>query len=298
MRPAHLPTPVQEIREEIFDTFALKVFMKRDDLIHPEVSGNKWRKLKYNLKHACDIGVSQIISFGGAFSNHIHALGYACRDLKLPLTIFVRGERTLPLNPTLADLTSLGVNIRYLSREKYRERNSEVFLRSLEKDFPDSMIIPEGGSNQLALTGVGEMIAELKQQYDDILLPVGTGGTLAGCSVAAPSGTNITGFVVLKGADGIAADINRLTTRKNYALCHDYHFGGYAKYTPELVEFMNTFKAQHGISLDPVYTGKMIFGFYQRVAKGFYRNKRILLIHTGGLQGVRGFNQRFNNLLD
>ena len=202
------------------------------------------------------------------------------------------------MNPTLNDVKDWGAEVRYISRSSYKKRNDPGFLRGVTEEFSNSMVIPEGGTNKLAVQGLAEMIEELDRPYDNIAVPVGTGGPLSGSSLAIHDQASVLGYVVLKGAEEIDKDIKKLTHKENYVLYHEYHFGGYAKHTQDLVEFINSFKDRHGISLDPVYTGKMMFGFYDQVSKGMYNSKKIILIHTGGLQGVRGFNERFGNILD
>ena len=297
-------TPTIEIKDEILDKMSVRLFIKRDDLIHPKVSGNKWRKLKYNLIEAKNSGYKGILTFGGAFSNHIYATAAAGKAMGLKMIGIIRGEE-ISDNPTLNFAKSCGMDLQFVSRTEYRQRHEPEYLDEIKKENEDYYIIPEGGTNHLALKGVGEIVGELEQNYHIIACAVGTGGTLAGIINEMPTEAEALGFVVLKNVDYIKNDINNLIRQrssdleaKRWKLETEYHFSGYAKFKPELIDFINSFNLKHKILLDPVYTGKALFGIFDKVKNGeFKKGSSILFIHTGGLQGIVGFNQRYGNLI-
>lgn len=290
-----MPTPVVPIQEELFDQKGLSVFLKREDLNHPVVSGNKWRKLKYNLETAKKLGHKKLLTFGGAFSNHIYAVAGAGQALNLETIGVIRGEETLPLNYTLASARSMGMTLRYMDRQTYRLKNTEAVIAGLQKEFGDFYLVPEGGTNALALQGVEELVNELDESYDYYCLPVGTGGTMAGVVSALSGRGQVIGFSTLKG-DFLHNEVRQLLLDfkggeyDNWHVNTNYHFGGYAKIKPELLDFMKSFELRHTILLDPVYTAKSLFGLYDLISKDhFSKGARILFIHTGGLQGRKGY---------
>ncbi|MBK7409468.1 MAG: 1-aminocyclopropane-1-carboxylate deaminase/D-cysteine desulfhydrase [Saprospirales bacterium] len=295
-----LPTPIDEwpLHSEV------RILVKRDDQTHPHVSGNKWRKLKYNLEAARNAGKTGLLTFGGAFSNHLSATAAAGQLLGWKTLGFVRGERHLPLNPTLSFAHSCGMEIRYLDRTTYRARCKGKDLENWESDF---WILPEGGSNTLALNGCAELATEcfdqLSQWPDYVCVAAGTGATAAGLVTGLPEQTQLLAFPVLKG-DFMGQEIQNFldqagqSGRKNWQAIPDYHFGGYAKFNSDLIDFINQTKTLYGIPLDPVYTGKLFFGVADLLKKGFFpAGSTVLVIHTGGLQGIAGFKERFANLL-
>ena len=274
-----------------------RLTVKRDDLIHPVISGNKWRKLKYALLEACDNNIKHIVSFGGGYSNHLHALGYCCQQLGMRLSAIVRGDYSQNLSPMLQDLLSWGADIQYVDRATYQRRAEPRFIQTLAKKHPSALLIPEGGSQQQALKGVAEIIQELQVEYDYILAPVASGGTLAGLIQGATPhqkhhNCQILGIGVLKGEDYLDQLVTNLLTKddntKNWQTNHNYHFGGYAKSNHELVQFCGDFYQQNNIEIEPVYSGKLFFALRDLVNKGgFPPQSRILALHTGGLQGAR-----------
>lgn len=274
------------------ENYSLSV--KRDDLLHPVISGNKWRKLKYALLAAQQQQVKHILSFGGGYSNHLHALAYCCNKLGINLTTIVRGDYSSKLTPMLEDLKNWGADIHWVDRQTYQRRDEPVYLNELTRQFPDALLIPEGGSQSLALQGVAEIVGELNQHYDYILSPVGSGGTLAGlinATVGLP--TQVLGIAVLKGPGYFEELVANLLpasalNANHWQINHDYHFGGYAKSTEELRTFCKDFQLQTHISIEPVYTGKMFYGLRDLVARQYFpKGSRILALHTGGLQGGR-----------
>lgn len=268
----------------------VEVLVLREDQNHAYVSGNKWWKLKYNLQAAVQGGYHTLLTFGGAYSNHIFATAAAGRELGLKTIGVIRGEETLPLNSTLSFATRCGMTLHYVSREAYRNKTDDGFTKELEDRFGDCYLIPEGGTNELAVKGCHEWGEKLLRDFsfDYLCLAVGTGGTLAGLVEAMPESKTVIGFPVLKGAEFLASDIREKLTKPkpNWRLQYDYHFGGYAKSTSELLKFMETMHEHHAIPLDRIYTGKIMFGVLDLLAKGFFKKgSRVLVLHTGGLQG-------------
>jgi len=286
-------THIQELKSQIFDQSGVRLLIKREDQNHPFVSGNKWWKLKYNLEEALKTGEATLLTFGGAYSNHIYATAAAANELGLKSIGIIRGEKTTPLNPTLSFAKSCGMQLQYISREAYRNKTDTSFIEKLHHQFGDFYLVPEGGTNELAVKGCSEFAKQLNNEvdFDYLCLPVGTGGTIAGVIEGLNESKKVIGFPSLKGATYLEGEIKRYTAKKNWQHMYDYHFGGYAKVTKELKEFMNEFEKQFNISLDPIYTAKMMFGIMDLVKKKFFEaGSTILVIHTGGLQGRVGFN--------
>jgi len=300
-----LVSPIQEIKNDLLHKKQVRLFIKRDDLIHPSVSGNKWRKLKYNLQEAAALQQSTLLTFGGAFSNHIHATAAAGKVFGFKTIGIIRGERILPLNPTLQFAEANGMQLHFISRSAYREKYTPAFQAQLKEQFDDFYQLPEGGTNELALKGCAEIITELEVSTipDYICTSCGTGGTIAGMiKGSADKATQIIGFAALKGSF-LTKEVALLLKKNsdlnvNWLINNDYHFGGYAKFKQELIEFINQFKKDYGIALDPIYTGKLLFGIFDLLRKDFFRKgSRVVAVHTGGLQGIVGFNARYKDLL-
>jgi 1-aminocyclopropane-1-carboxylate deaminase len=288
-----LPTPLQEISDPVTRGAGVTLFIKRDDLIHPTVSGNKWRKLKYNLLEAKQQGATTILTFGGAFSNHLYATAAAGAYLNLKTIGIVRGEDPGELkSSTLKFCEQQGMTLHFVSREEYKLRNSQDYIDQLGVKLGNPFVIPEGGTSEWALKGVEEMTYEVDQQLtqkpDYYAVAAGTGGTAAGIL---SSGANVLAFSALKGGEFLRQDILNLigTGHSNgkLDLFTNYHFKGYAKHTPELLDFIRWFKEQHAIQLEQVYTGKMLFGLYDLMKNGYLKKgTTIVAVHTGGLQGL------------
>ncbi len=283
------PSPVHTLITPDYPNIQLDV--KRDDLLHSVISGNKWRKLKYALLKASNDNVEHIISFGGGYSNHLHALAFTCHRLGISMTAIVRGDYTNNLTPMLNDISAWGSNIQYVDRKTYQRRENKDYISELIQQYERGIVIPEGGSQSLALSGVSEIVHELQQFYDIIIAPVGSAGTLAGI-IDGVSNTNskVLGIGVLKGQGYLEELVSRFLPNEsdNWQINHQYHFAGYAKSTPELVDFCQRFEAQHKITIEPVYSGKMFFAIDDLLSNGFFPSgSRILAIHTGGLQGKR-----------
>ncbi|MDR2223450.1 MAG: pyridoxal-phosphate dependent enzyme [Flavobacteriaceae bacterium] len=266
----------------------ITVSIKREDLLHPEVSGNKFRKLKYNIQKAMELGYTQLLTFGGAYSNHIAATAAAGRIMGIKTIGVIRGDELVDKykdNPTLVKAEQDGMQFKFVSRTAYREKSSVAFLQELEEEFGSVYIVPEGGTNAEAIKGTAEILKEEDQVFDYISVAVGTGGTIAGIINSSGSNQKILGFPALKG-DFLSEEINNFAHNSNWELIHDYHFGGYAKYNEQLLFFISSFKEKTGILLDPIYTGKMVYGIFDLINKGYFPpDSKILMIHTGGLQG-------------
>lgn len=272
-----------------------QLFLKPEYAIHSEVSGNKFRKLKYNIEQFLNSDFDRILTFGGAFSNHIAATAAAGKALNVPTIGIIRGEELenpKNFNPTLHYAKTCGMELKFIPREVYRKINTPEFLRELNRLYPKSYILPEGGTNSLAVKGCEEILSHKDKEFDVICCAVGTGGTISGLINSSLLSQKIIGFPALKGAF-LNQDIRKFASKSNWELCHEYHFGGYAKVNSKLVDFMNTFKKKFEISLDPIYTGKMMYGLFDLIEKGFFsKTTKILAIHTGGLQSISGMNQR------
>lgn len=273
--------------------FNVELFLKREDLIHPFISGNKYRKLKYNLQEAKRIGINTILSFGGAFSNHIAAVAYAGKEFGFNTIGIIRGEELINkvnANPTLLFAKNCGMKLKFVSRNDYREKTSEWFIDKLKEELGVFYLIPEGGTNVLAIKGCEEILTNADRKFDFICCSVGTGGTISGLINCLKPGQQVLGFPALKG-DFLKKEIVTFAKGSNWRLITDYHFEGYAKVSIELIDFINGFKQETGIQLDPIYTGKMMFGIFDLIEKGYFKaESKILSIHTGGLQGIEGMN--------
>ncbi|GAB2765431.1 1-aminocyclopropane-1-carboxylate deaminase/D-cysteine desulfhydrase [Salinimicrobium soli] len=275
----------------------VRLYLKREDLLHPDVSGNKFRKLKYNIEQAISEGQDTLLTFGGAFSNHIAATAAAGQLSGFKTIGVIRGEElgadleeTLAKNPTLKFAASCGMKFHFVSRSEYRNKTSEVFLESLKQQFGNFFLVPEGGTNAAAIKGCEEILSEKDVEFDIICSSVGTGGTISGLINSSAPHQKVLGFPALKG-DFLKEEIRKYTSKNNWDLITNYHFGGYAKVNGELIAFMNDFRKKHNILLDPVYTGKLLFGICKLMEQGYFsENTRILAIHTGGLQGISGMN--------
>ena len=279
-----LATPYQTINLP----YPVQLTIKRLDQIHPHISGNKFFKLKYNLLAAQEQGLNQVLTFGGAFSNHIAATAYAAHHFGFQSIGIIRGDELAHqmLNPTLAMAQQLGMQLHFVSRAEYRLRHDIDYLHQLQQLYPNIYLIPEGGSNALAIQGCQEILSDDDlQNFDVICCAVGTGGTIAGIIEKSASNQQVLGFSALKG-DFLKQDIQHWTKKTNWSLIDTYCCGGYAKTTVELLQFIDNFERQYSIPLEHIYTGKMMMGLFDLIQHHhFPENTRILAIHTGGLQG-------------
>ena len=271
----------------------IELFIKREDQLHPIISGNKFRKLKYNLSAAKQQNKKVLLTFGGAFSNHIVAVAGAGKEFGFETIGIIRGEELqekINENPSLKVAQQLEMKLFFVSREIYKLKGTPEFIAELQSQFGDFYLLPEGGTNELAIKGCEEILSDGDFEFTHICSSIGTGGTISGIINSAASHQNIIGFSSLKG-DFLQKDIAKFAKQKNWFVNCEYHFGGYGKVTNELIEFINSFYKQYEIPLDPIYTGKMMFGILDLIQNDFFPpNSKILAIHTGGLQGIAGMN--------
>ncbi len=288
-----LPTPLIQIKDNHTATSEVSLYIKRDDLVHPEISGNKWRKLKYNLLKSEVDNLLPVITFGGAFSNHLYATASACHEAGLPSVGIVRGDELNALStPTLTHCQEKGMDLYFVSRSEYRQKNAGKTIQSILRINKNASIIPEGGANEYGMKGMAELPSEITAQLgytpDFLSIAAGTGSSAAGLLAGS---ARVIAFAVLKGGAFLRKDIYDFVNIPSEGealldLQTDYHFGGYGKHTPELLRFMSWFEKTHGIPLEQVYTGKMLFGLYELIKKKYFPSgSTIVAIHTGGLQG-------------
>lgn len=286
----------QQVHLPILKEKQVTLYIKREDKIHPFISGNKYRKLKYNLKYVQDNKFKTLLTFGGAFSNHIAATACAGNEYGIRTIGVIRGEE-LALkwenNKTLMQAYKHGMEFEFVTREQFRNKESAIFLDDLKNKFGNFYLLPEGGTNALAVKGCEEILTPSDAGFNIICAAVGTGGTLAGIINTTHKEQQVIGFPALKNGDFLSKDICKFAQKENWSLQTKYHFGGYAKINEDLVGFMNAFKKQTTIPLDPVYTAKMLYGIIDMVKKDkFVSGTKIIVIHTGGLQGIAGMNER------
>jgi len=282
------------INQEIYlENKTISLYIKREDLLHPYISGNKFRKLKYNLVQAKKEKKETLLTFGGAFSNHILAVAAAGKEQGFKTIGIIRGEELkdkIAENPTLQKAKDFGMVFEFVDREIFKERGSPKFIRQLTDKFEDFYLIPEGGTNDLAVKGCQEILTGTDEKFDYICCAVGTGGTISGLINCSKNSQQVLGFPSLKG-DFLREDICKFVSKSNWDLISAYHFGGYAKVSEELILFINEFYQKYKIPLDPIYTGKMMYGIMDLINRNYFpKNSKILVIHTGGLQGIAGMN--------
>lgn len=291
-----LPSPVSELKSPILTEKGIQLFVKRDDLIHKEISGNKWRKLYLNLLEAKKENKQTVLTFGGAFSNHIYATAAACDMLGLRSIGIIRGEYADPNNFTLDFARSKGMQIIPTRKDIYGSEKIDW-----QQKYPEAYIIPEGGNNEKGREGMRMLADEINQEFGQatctIVLPIGTGCTMAGLINYLDDTFSVLGINVLRNL-GVQDEIKKLTqdSKLNYTISNDYHFGGYAKTKPKQIDFANEFSKANHIILDPIYTSKMMYAIFDLIKKNtFPKGRKIVAIHTGGLQGIIPYN-RLNKL--
>jgi 1-aminocyclopropane-1-carboxylate deaminase len=276
----------------------ISLHIRREDLIHPFISGNKFRKLKYNLVQAKVENHNRLLTFGGAFSNHIAATAYAGSAYGFKTIGIIRGdefESKIDKNPTLDFAQQCGMQLKFISREEYRHKTEAAFIENLKHEFGEFYYVPEGGTNELAIKGCEEILSADDSQYDFVCTSVGTGGTISGIINSSLPHQKVLGFPALRG-DFLKDEICKFARNQNWELISDYHFGGYAKVNPALIAFINQFYLENRIPLDPIYTGKMVFGVMDLISTNYFpEHSKILLIHTGGIQGIAGMNINLKN---
>ena len=283
-----VPSPMQRLADDRLRAAGVEVWLKREDLIHAEVPGNKWRKLKYNLAEARGRGDRTLLTFGGAYSNHIRAVASAGSRCALSTVGIIRGEQHLPLNPSLAFAVRQGMRLGYLDRDAYRRKADADVLDGLRAEFGSFYLLPEGGSNELAVLGCAEIPAEIDMDFDVICCACGTGGTLAGIAAGLRPGQRAIGFSALKGGSFLEREVDALqfrtfgSRRGDWRIETGYHFGGYARATSELEAFIADFRDRHGVVLDRVYVAKMMYGTYSLARAGVFEpGSRVVAVITG-----------------
>ncbi len=294
---------LEEVHHPLLAQKKVRLLISREDLQHPQISGNKWYKLKHNIAQAKASGVRRLVSFGGAYSNHLHALAYAGQLNDMETVGLVRGELIEPLNATLSDAVQWGMKLIAVSRAEYRSRHDASAMQRFAAPFMPCMVIPEGGANCLAVRGCSKIAQNIETQMEDVdylCVPCGTGATLAGLvSGLTNSNTQVLGFSALKGLLDIEEKVAKLLCSVNagmdisWQINHQYHCGGFARVSPELVSFLDEWQAFSDIPLEPIYTGKMLFGLFQLIEADYFPGgSNIVAIHTGGLQGRRGMEHK------
>jgi len=281
---------------------SITISIKRDDLLHEHISGNKYRKLKYNLEEAKNSGLDTLLTFGGAFSNHIVATAAAGNEFGFKTIGVIRGDElahdfpnSIANNPSLLFAQEQGMQFKFVDRTTYRLKEQADFINTLKKEFGSFYLVPQGGTNELAVKGCEEILSKEDKEFDYICCAIGTGGTISGIINTALPHQKVLGFPALKG-DFLRKDIAQYVVNEDNWTLQEYHFGGFAKMTNELVVFINNFKKQTNIQLDPIYNGKMLFGIVDMIKRGILdREANILAIHTGGLQGIQGMNKRLKS---
>ncbi len=284
---------IDEIYMPLFKKKGVKVFMQRLDSINSSVSGNKWYKLKYNLLEVKRKGVQKVLTFGGAYSNHIIATAIAAKENGISSVGVIRGDKHCRDNPTISLAKNYGMHIHYINRKQYKNKEDSFFLDYLHSLFGPFYMIPEGGTNKLGVIGAEEILCD-KGIYNYICCPVGTGGTISGIINSSLNSQRVIGFSAIKKYNTLERKINAYTNKRNWELVDDYVLGGYAKIDHSLISFINKFYLEKGIALDAIYTGKMMMGILDLIVKDYFlEGSKILAIHTGGLQGNKGINERF-----
>ena len=280
---------IEPVQHPALEEFGILLHIKRDDLLHPIISGNKWRKLKYTLQHALNKNQQHLISMGGAYSNHLHALAYIGHKLNIKTTGLIRGEEPTEYNQTLRDLKKWDMNLIFVTRSDYRELRKHRTFDAPPAKIYGGFWIPEGGASYEALRGVAEILKEINQEFDTLTLACGTGTTLAGLTKVVHPPQQVLGFSALKGGGFLEKDVRKLLKKRsitNWSINFDYHFGGFAKTTDELTAFISEFESLNNIPLEPLYNGKMLFGLIELIKNNrFKKGHEIIAIHTGGLQG-------------
>ncbi len=295
---------IEKLDEPLFEKKEIQVFIQREDLTHPIISGNKWRKLRFNVEKTQQLKKKAILTFGGAHSNHLHATAEACKLANIKAIGIVRGEEID--SKTLSDCKNAGMDLIFVDRQEYQLKDTKEYLNWLNEKFDYPYIIPQGGDNYYGTLGCMEILKGQTLNPDLIFVASGTGNTASGILLASNENQKVVSVPALKGEfmkDEIRSSIQNFLQNKEVAeeylerlvVLNDYHFGGFAKYKPELIEFISNFHKKHQVKLDPIYTSKMMFALYDQIEKNqIPKNTTVLAIHTGGLQGIEGFEKRYS----
>ncbi|MGB0294956.1 MAG: 1-aminocyclopropane-1-carboxylate deaminase/D-cysteine desulfhydrase [Flavobacteriaceae bacterium] len=289
---------IQKIDHPELTKREIQLYIKREDELHPVISGNKMRKLKYNLKAAKAQNKKTLLTFGGAFSNHLLATAAAAKEHKFKAVGVVRGDELAyqNLNPTLAKAVEYGMQLHFVSRDYYKNLTQQNAELPAQLNGSDVYVIPEGGANELAVQGCQEILTESDSDFNFIFCAAGTGTTMAGIAKSIKAPQKLIGVASLRDA-GLKRRIADLSEQSEFELLDEYHLGGYAKINSDYIHFLNDFYRQTKVLLDPIYTGKMMYAIFDKVNFGnFDKESQILAIHTGGLQGIQGMNQRLHRL--
>ena len=297
---------INKVKDEITESGKVSLSVLREDLNHPIIQGNKLRKLYYNLLNAKKKENTTLLTLGGAYSNHLLSVAYAGKEYGFNTIGIVRGEETFPLNYTLSECKNYGMELHYIDRAIYKLRDTQDFKDYLREKYGFFYLIPEGGTNYYAVNGCMEIVPN-HEEYDFICCPMGTGGTIAGITISNNNTSRIIGFPALKGGEFLKKDtfyhinsvINDEETSKelmkSLTINCDFHFGGYAKINKDLINFVRNFYVKHQIKWDLIYNGKMAYGVYELIKQNYFpKGSRILVIHTGGIQGIKGLEERHN----
>ncbi len=293
-------TPIERIIDPVLEQNRVELYIKRDELNHKDISGNKWRKLKLNIEELRRLNLDTALTFGGAYSNHIAATAAAGKEFGFKTIGIIRGEEHAELNPTLKFAGDSGMQLHYMDRTTYRNKESDEVLEHLRQKFGEFYHVPQGGANIQGIKGCMEIMDNSMREFDYICCACGTGATLTGIIAKLNPHQTALGFPALKNGGFLADDINNFLNQlennnQNWRLITDYHFGGFAKYNNNLIDFIHRFTELHNIRLDPLYTGKVLYGIYDLAQKAYFqKDSKICVIHTGGLQGIEGFKHRHN----
>ena len=293
MVQAQLPSPI----ELLYERRGVQVYVKREDNIHPEYGGNKWRKLKYNIAKYREGEYKTLVTFGGPFSNHIAATAALAHALDIPAVGLIRGTYEDPHNPTLQRARQYGMRLLQLPKEQYRLKEASPATQQILSTIASPLLIPEGGANASGRQGCAEIMTEIENYsadqdpFDALYLPAGTGTTAAGMMAAHGVSSQVLHIVAVLRDASLQERMEEARGESQWQLLTDYHFGGFARVTSELVTFINDFKAAYGLALDPIYNGKAMYALCDRIDKGYHKEgSRLLYIHTGGHQGIRAYN--------
>lgn len=300
---------VDKVNDPLLELYNVQLYLKRDDLIDPVVSGNKWRKLKFNVLQCQQNKSAGILTFGGAYSNHLVATASACKKARIKSVGIVRGDELNPKsNATLSTCQELGMHLHFISREEYHLRDERYYHEELLQEFPNLHVVPEGGANYYGFIGCQELVGEISIDFDRIVVAQGTTTTSCGLALGLKGDQKLTVVPALKGfkseeemirlfnKSGVDSETTQNLLERTTIL-DQYHFGGYAKYDDSLLDFIENFHEKHGVKLDPVYTGKAMFALYDQLISGTFANETIVFVHTGGLQGIPGIERSLGRKL-